>query len=111
MSSPKQYETLYITEVDPATGYFNRPRYLFKNGTHRTTGRFPVNPEHSYAFGKETLAALNSVRAFVESDPSNTEVKDGTSEGFKGFRWRDAKGILHEVGVWSVWDYTCEKTV
>lgn len=95
------YETLYTTEIDPSTGYFRMKRPLFKEGQ----GHFACNSERSYALGSEVLVALATARATVENDPNNHDFQDGTSEGFHGFRWRDAKRVLHEIGVWTVWNF------
>ena len=96
-----QYETLYTTEIDPNTGYFREKRSLFKAGK----GHFACNSERSYELGKEAIAALATARAVVENDPNNHDFRNGTSEGFHGFRWRDGNNVLHEIGLWTVWDF------
>lgn len=97
----KQYESLYTTEIDPNTGYFREKRSFFKDGE----GRFACNSERSYELGAEVLAALATARAVVENDPNNHDFQNGTSEGFHGFRWRDGNNVLHQIGVWSIWDF------
>ena len=96
-----RYETLYITEIDPTTGYFREKRNLFKEGQ----GQFACNSERSYALSSEVLVALATARATVENDPNNHDFQDGTSEGFHGFRWRDGNNVLHEIGVWTIWNF------
>lgn len=101
MANQYRYETLYTTEIDRNTGCFREKRCLFKTGK----GQFPCNSERSYALSKEVLIALDAARAAVEADSNNHAFMNGTSEGFHGFRWRDIDGILHEIGVWTVWHF------
>lgn len=97
MANTCKYETLYTCMIDPRTGnYVKRPTYLYPAGE----GHFAPN-EIGYKLGEETFAAFERERAKVEARYGKDAVTNGN--GVHSFMWHDEDGIIHEIGIWSVW--------